>query len=543
MIVIDEFPYLIETDSSLPSIIQRLWDLEVDESRATLVLTGSAIGMIHEQVLDGGASLYGRVSQSPNGRIELRQLPFHSLTEFVPDYDREELVFVYGIFGGTPRYLDPLDSTLGLGENITRFLLDSDGTLHDEPETVLQMELTEVTRFFSLLESMASGNRERHEIAQGAGIDNRDASYYFSRLELLDIIEQHHPVTADPTRTKKTRYRICDPLFRFYFKYLHGRAGLYELYGDDAYTDLIEPELSNFVSDTFEVLCHQSISELYPNLRLMSVPGQWWYNDREIDIVAPTDEETLIVGEVKSTNGPLGYDVLSRLEDDVPYIDWTPTGGGDPEYEYALFSRSGFKRSVREAAEDRDDLRLFDLDSVVDAITPSQGLVLSLTFLVSSELSPDAGDVSRVVEHSVADGDVRDRFYEQQSEIESREFPESESGGHRSPEEISTERERQEFQQEGVFDRSDDEHDERELNDLKDVLDALEHKRQPTHHKPDADGRTKRQQPDRNDRYGIDHERIPHHNGQQREQTDPVQNTHDHVHAHCKEHDPDKSEW
>lgn len=324
--------------------------------------------MIHDHVIDGDAPLYGRVSQTPNGRFELRQLPFHSLTEFVPDYDREELVFVYGVFGGTPRYLDPIDTALELGENITRLLLDPDGALHDEPETVLQMELTEVSRFFSLLESMASGNRERNEIAQRAGIDSRDASYYFNRLETLDIIERHHPVTADPTRTKKTRYRIHDPLFRFYFKYLYGRAGQYELYGDDAYTDFIEPELPDFVSDTFETLCHQSISESYPDIRLMKIPRQWWYNDREIDVVAPTDEETLLVGEVKFTNSPLGYGVLAGLEDDATHIDWTP-GGGDPEYEYALFSRSGFKHSVREAAEDRDDLRLFDHDSVVDAVT------------------------------------------------------------------------------------------------------------------------------------------------------------------------------
>jgi AAA+ ATPase superfamily predicted ATPase len=370
VIVIDEFPYLIETDPSLPSIIQRLWDLEVDESHATLVLTGSAIGMIHEHVLDGGAPLYGRVSQTPNGQFELRQLPFHSLTEFVPDYTREERVFVYGVFGGTPRYLTPLDDSLELGENITRLLLDSDGTLHDEPETVLQMELTEVTRFFSLLESMASGNRERNEIAQGAGIDNRDTSYYFNRLETLDIIEQYHPVTELTSKSK--RYRICDSLFRFYFRYLYGRTGGYELYGDDAYMDLIEPELPDFVSDTFEELCHEAVPELYPNSRLTHVPGQWWYKGREIDIVAPTNGATLIVGEVKFTNSPLGYDVLSGLEDDAPHIDWTPAEGGDPEYEYALFSRNGFKRSVKEASEDRNDLRLFDLDDIVNAIIPSQ---------------------------------------------------------------------------------------------------------------------------------------------------------------------------
>lgn len=371
LIAIDEFPYLIETNSSLPSVIQRLWDHEVDESNGALVLTGSAIGMIHEHVLDGGAPLYGRVSQTPNGRLELQQLPFTALKEFVPGYSNEELVFVAGVFGGTPRYLAPLDDSLTLGENVTRLLLDADGALHDEPETVLQMELTEVNRFFALLESMASGNRARNEIAQGAGIDNRDTSYYFDRLETLTLIERHHPVTADPTRSKTTRYRIRDPLFRFYFRYLYGRAGQYELYGEDAYADLIEPELPAFVSDTFERLCHEAVPSLYPDLQLTRLPGQWWHKDREIDIIAPTSGTTLLVGEAKFTNSPVGYGVLADLEDDAPHIDWTPSSGGDPEYEYALFSRSGFKRSVEEAADDRDDLRLFDLDHIVDTLVDS----------------------------------------------------------------------------------------------------------------------------------------------------------------------------
>lgn len=369
LVAIDEFPYLIETHASLPSIIQRLWDHDVDESHGTLVLTGSAIGMIHEHVLDGGAPLYGRVSQTPNGRLELQQLPFHSLHEFVPDYSNEELVLVAGVFGGTPRYLAPLDDSRTLGENITRLLLDADGALHDEPETVLQMELTEVNRFFALLESMASGNRARNDIAQGAGIDNRDTSYYLDRLETLRLIERHHPVTADPTRTKTTRYCIRDPLFRFYFRYLYGRAGQYELYGENAYTDLIEPELPDFVSDTFERLCHEAVPTLYANRQLTRRPGQWWDTHREIDVVAPTSGATLIVGEAKFTNSPLGYDVLAALENDAPHIEWTPSGGGDPEYEYALFSRSGFKRSVHEAAIDRDDIRLFELDDIVDTLT------------------------------------------------------------------------------------------------------------------------------------------------------------------------------
>ncbi|MFC6990342.1 ATP-binding protein [Haladaptatus sp. GCM10025707] len=365
IIVIDEFPYLIESNEGLPSVIQHLWDTAVDESQATLVLTGSAIGMIHTHILDGGAPLYGRVSQTPNGRLELTQLPFRSINEFVPTYDPEERVFVYGVFGGTPRYLMPLDPSQRLGENINRLLCDPDGPLHDEPETVLQMELSEVNTYFSVLESMASGNRSRNEIAQGAGIESTNTSYYFDRLETLQIIEKHHPALANPARSKQTRYHIRDPVFRFYFRYLYGRSGQYELYGENAYADLIEPELPDFVSETFESLCHQAVPELYTDYQLTQVPSQWWYKGREVDVVAPTDGSTLIVGEAKFTNAPLGYDVLSALEEDAPHIDWTPEAGGEPEFEFALFSRSGFKRSVEEAADERDDLRLFDLTEVV----------------------------------------------------------------------------------------------------------------------------------------------------------------------------------
>jgi hypothetical protein len=52
----------------------------------------------------------------------------------------------------------------------------------------------------------------------------------------------------------------------------------------------------------------------------------------------------------------------------APHIDWTPADGGNPEYKYALFSRGGFKSSVEEAADSRDNLQLFELDDIVDAL-------------------------------------------------------------------------------------------------------------------------------------------------------------------------------
>lgn len=368
VVVVDEFPYLIDADESLPSIVQHLWDTSVDGSQSTLVLTGSAIGMMHTHVLDGGAPLYGRVSQTPNGRIELTELPFETVRSFVPGYGPEDRVFVYGVFGGTPRYLEPIDPNVTFGENVLGLLCDPDGSLHDEPETVLQMELQEVDTYFSVLESMASGNRRRNEIAQGAGIESTNTSYYFDRLETLQVVEKHYPALADPARSKRTRYRIRDPIVRFYFRYLYGRTGRYDLYGEDAYEELVEPELPDFVSDTFESLCHDALPDLYSEHTLTRMPSQWWYRTHEIDVLAPTDRGTLLAGEAKFTNAPLGYDVFARLEEAVEHVDWSPESGGDPTYEYALFSRSGFRPSVEEAAAERDDLRLFDLGDVVEAL-------------------------------------------------------------------------------------------------------------------------------------------------------------------------------
>ena len=60
VIVLDEFPYLIDADESLPSVIQRLWDQELRDTGVTLVLVGSSISMMEGATLLGNSPLYGR---------------------------------------------------------------------------------------------------------------------------------------------------------------------------------------------------------------------------------------------------------------------------------------------------------------------------------------------------------------------------------------------------------------------------------------------------------------------------------------------------
>ncbi|QCS45021.1 ATP-binding protein [Natrinema versiforme] len=364
IIVLDEFPYLVEQDGSLPSVLQAMFDHDLDDSSATFVLVGSSISMMEEAALLGNSPLYGRSSL----KLDIRQLPFDAAMEFFDDsYTADKQVLTWGVFGGVPYYLEEVSPNATLAENVQSTILTRHGTLHDEPDYVLRMELTEPTRYFSILEAIAGGSTSRNEIAGTTGIDYNQLSKYLNRLSRLRLVDQHVPITEQKERSKRSRYRIRDPFFRFWFHFVYGTGEQYDELGADAYEALIEPELADFVSQSFEELCCSALRTFYPEYTITET-GQWWYGEHEVDVVGLTSEGTLIAGECKFQQSPLGYDALSKLERHVDELRWSPQGGNERAETYALFSRSGFKPSVEEAAAERADLRLFTVTDIVDAL-------------------------------------------------------------------------------------------------------------------------------------------------------------------------------
>ncbi|MBP1988185.1 ATP-binding protein [Halolamina salifodinae] len=363
VVVLDEFPYLIDADESLPSVVQRLWDQEIQNTAATLVLVGSSISMMEEATLLGNSPLYGRFSE----KIDLRQLDFDAACEFFPDsYTPEEQVFAWGVFGGTPYYLDGVDLDHDLGTVIQQSILSQQGFLHNEPEYVLRTELTEPNRYFAILKAIAAGNTTANEIAGTVGIDGKQISTYTQKLERLRLVEREVPVTEDKTKSRRGRYRILDPLFRFWYRFVYGSEDRYERLGDDTYETVIESGMADFVSQGFETLCQDALPDLYSEETFVDI-GRWWYKEHEVDIVGLTDGGTMVAGECKFTSSPLDYSAFASLEEHADEIRWS-ADSGEVKREYALFARSGFTQSVREAAAERDDLQLFDLDRIVESV-------------------------------------------------------------------------------------------------------------------------------------------------------------------------------
>ena len=101
-VVIDEFPYLVQADPSLPSVVQDALGPRRGrrpESRARLLLCGSAISFMGK-LLAGNAPLRGRAG------LELVVQPFdHRLAaQFWGITDPRLAVQVHAVVGGTPAY-------------------------------------------------------------------------------------------------------------------------------------------------------------------------------------------------------------------------------------------------------------------------------------------------------------------------------------------------------------------------------------------------------------------------------------------------------
>lgn len=363
IVVLDEFPYLIDADESLPSVIQRLWDQRFQNTSGTLILIGSSISMMEEATLLGNSPLYGRFTE----KLDLRPLDFTAAQEFVPDNaSTEERIFTWGIFGGVPYYLDSVGLGRELGTALTKEVLSQKGYLHNEPEYVLRTELTNPNRYFAILTAIAAGKTTSNEIAQAVGIDGKQISTYTQKLERLRLIEREVPITEEKAKSRRGRYRILDSLFRFWYRFVYGKEDRYERLGEDAYEAVIEPELPDFVSQEFEKLCQNALPKLYPEEMFLDI-GRWWYKEHEVDVVGFTTGGTMVVGECKFTNKPLDYSALASLEDHAAEIRWTPDTSNSNK-KYALFTRSGATQSVREAVSKRDDLQLFDLRDITQHI-------------------------------------------------------------------------------------------------------------------------------------------------------------------------------
>ena len=357
VIVLDEFQYLGRSNPAFPSVFQRIWEEILTDRQVMVILCGSLISMMQSQTLAYDSPLYGRRT----AQIRLKQIPFAYYHAFFPEKGRKELIEMYAVTGGVPKYIELFSQSKDIYSAIETCVLNRSGYLYDEPHFLLQQEVSEVGSYFSIIKAIAAGNTKLSAIAGVLEVKSTSLTKYLKTLMDLDILEREVPVTEDsPEKSKKGLYKIKDNYLRFWFAFVYPNMSFIESGHGRIVMDKIRKSLvRNHIAFVYEDVCRERMWEMNAGGAwpfYFSKLGRYWDSKEEIDIAAiDPDGKNLILGECKYWQEPVGVSVLRSLEAKAEMVAWEK---GKRKTWFVLFSVNGFTEELRAAAETRTDLQL-----------------------------------------------------------------------------------------------------------------------------------------------------------------------------------------
>ena len=295
ILAIDEYPYVARSSKSLASTLQLLIDKYKDTSKLMLILCGSSMSYMEDEVLAYKSPLYGRRT----AQMKIFPFSFDEACRYLKNYSDEDKALAYGIVGGTPQYLLQMDDRLSIEDNIKNTYLNPISFLYEEPTNLLKQEVREPAIYMAIITAIAVGASRMSDISNKVGEDSNICANYLKSLINLGIVKKETPYGEKTSR--KSIYSIEDNMFRFWYRFVPNNNSVIMRGAADIVYRRIEPQLSEYMGAVFEEICKQYLWKLLLDGNSpveFSELGRWWGNDpiekkqTEIDIMGEQDKQT-----------------------------------------------------------------------------------------------------------------------------------------------------------------------------------------------------------------------------------------------------------
>ena len=358
--VIDKYPYLAKAKPSISAMLQHIIDHKWNNSKMFLILCGSSMSFMENQVLGQESPLYGRRTE----QFKIEPLDYKESAVFHPDLSTEDNALIYGITGGVPHYI----IKLGVKESVDEALLDNffdrSSYLYEEPANLLKQELREPAIYNAIITAIAQGASRINDIALKTGQENSVVSKYLGTLIDLGIVKKETSVTEKIG--KKTIYELADNFFRFWYRFVPANMSAIDSGRiQKSYANTIKKNLPDYMGLTFEHMCRDYLLYYEKDLPIeLNQVGQWWGTDNknkkqvQIDIVGtPVEGDEYIIGSCKYRNEKIGLDELELIR------EYAQVFGKGKKYYYYIFSKGGFTEGLIQA-QNRREVKLIGLDDL-----------------------------------------------------------------------------------------------------------------------------------------------------------------------------------
>ena len=308
VLAFDEFPYAASANHSLKSILQTSIDHNLKNTGLFLILCGSQVGFMEDEVLGYKSPLFGKRT----AQIKLEPFDYYDAGKMLNNFSAQDKIKLYACVGGTPQYLSQIKTTESFDENIKRLYFDKSGYLHNEPSMLLQQELREPAMYNSIITAIAGGASRLNEIATKVSEDSPKINKYLQILVNLQIINKIYPFGENPKNSRRGIYRIADNCYTFWYRFVFPYIPEIDSGSGDIISNTAAngEYLSSFIGNPiFETICLQYLRRINTAKQLPILAtsfGSWWGTDpvekqqTDIDVIAANKQTgQIIMGECK----------------------------------------------------------------------------------------------------------------------------------------------------------------------------------------------------------------------------------------------------
>lgn len=360
ILVIDEYPYVARSSKSLASTLQYLIDKNKDNSKLFLILCGSSMSYMEDNVLAYKAPLYGRRT----AQLKIEPFDFFETCHYFSNLSDIDKALAYGVIGGTPQYVLQFDDNISIKENILNTYLNPTSFIFEEPNNLLKQEMREPAIYNAVISAIAAGNSKISEISGKIGETTSLSATYIRNLIILGIVKKEWPYGEKSGR--KTIYSIEDNMFRFWYRFVPQNISVISRGAASLAYERIEPELSSYMGSVFEEICKQYLWKLLINGKCavnFSDIGRWWGTNpktrvqEEIDIMGSYKDSALFA-ECKWTNERTDVGVLETLIERSNLFDYE-------KKHFYLFAKTGFTKGCHDYAEKTGNVTLVTYEDIL----------------------------------------------------------------------------------------------------------------------------------------------------------------------------------
>lgn len=285
-LIIDEFQEFDYVNKGVYSEMQNIWDRYRKETNINFLVMGSVYSMMHKIFESYKEPLFGRadniIKLSGFGTETMKEI----MGDFRASYTNDELLALYSITGGVPKYIELLCENTDLTiPGIFDFIVRENSPFTDEGKNILIEEFgKDYGIYFSILSSIASGINVQSQIEAALGVESIGGQ--ISRLiDDYSLIQRKKPILSKPG-TKSVIYEIKDNFFTFWFRYFDRYQSIVAIKNFPLLRDMIEKDYPTFSGLMLERYFRLKMEESH----LFREIGGWWQRKKgkeacEIDIV------------------------------------------------------------------------------------------------------------------------------------------------------------------------------------------------------------------------------------------------------------------